>query len=165
MTAMTPDQAQAFLYREALLLDEGDYDAWLDLFTHDAVFWMPAWRNESEQTNDPDSELSLIYYQGRSNLEDRVKRIRSGLSVASKVRLRVMHAISNVMVTAQAPGTATVSSCFIVNLVDVRIGRTHAFFGRYEHDLVETEDGWRISRKLIRLLNDVVPTLLDVYSI
>jgi 3-phenylpropionate/cinnamic acid dioxygenase small subunit len=165
MTAMTPDQAQAFLYREALLLDEGDYDAWLDLFTHDAVFWMPAWRNESEQTNDPDSELSLIYYQGRSNLEDRVKRIRSGLSVASKVRLRVMHAISNVMVTAQAPGTATVSSCFIVNLVDVRIGRTHAFFGRYEHGLVETEDGWRISRKLIRLLNDVVPTLLDVYSI
>lgn len=165
MTTMTPDEAQAFLYREALLLDEGDYDAWLDLFTHDAIFWMPAWRNESEQTDDPDRELSLIYYQGRRNLEDRVKRIRSGLSVASKIRLRVMHAISNVMVTAQAPGTATVSSCFIVNLVDVRAGRTHAFFGRYEHDLIETDKGWRISRKLIRLLNDVVPTLLDVYSI
>ena len=165
MTEMTPDEAEAFLYREALLLDEGDYDAWLDLFMHDAVFWMPAWRNESEQTDDPDRELSLIYYQGRRNLEDRVKRIRSGLSVASKVRLRVMHAISNVMVTAQAPGTATVSSCFIVNLVDVRAGRTHAFFGRYEHDLVETAEGWRISRKLIRLLNDVVPTLLDIYSI
>jgi len=165
MTVMTPGEAQAFLYREALLLDEGDYDAWLDLFTHDAVFWMPAWRNESEQTDDPDRELSLIYYQGRSNLEDRVKRIRSGLSVASKVRLRVMHAISNVMVTAQAQDTATVSSCFIVNLVDVRAGRTHAFFGRYEHELVETAEGWRISRKLIRLLNDVVPTLLDIYSI
>lgn len=165
MTAMTPDEVQAFLYREALLLDEGDYDAWLDLFTEDAVFWMPAWRNESEQTDDPDRELSLIYYEGRRNLEDRVKRIRSGLSVASKVRLRVMHAISNVMMTGQAPGSATVSSCFIVNLVDVRAGRTHAFFGRYEHDLVETAGGWRISRKLIRLLNDVVPTLLDVYSI
>lgn len=165
MIAMTPDEAQAFLYREALLLDEGDYDAWLDLFTHDAVFWMPAWRNETEQTDDPDRELSLIYYQGRRNLEDRVKRIRSGLSVASKVRLRVMHAISNVMVTAQAPGTATVSSCFIVNLVDVRAGRTHAFFGRYEHELIATTEGWRISRKLIRLLNDVVPTLLDIYSI
>ncbi|MES2042375.1 MAG: aromatic-ring-hydroxylating dioxygenase subunit beta [Pseudomonadota bacterium] len=165
MTVITPDEAKAFLYREALLLDEGDYDAWLDLFTPDAVFWMPAWRSESEQTDDPDRELSLIYYQGRRNLEDRVKRIRSGLSVASKVRLRVMHAISNVMVTAQAPGTATVSSCFIVNLVDVRAGRTHAFFGRYEHDLIETGDGWRISRKLIRLLNDVVPTLLDIYSI
>lgn len=165
MTELTPFEAEAFLYREALLLDEGDYDAWLDMFTRDAVFWMPAWRNESEQTSDPDRELSLIYYQGRSNLEDRIKRIRSGLSVASKVRLRVMHAISNVMVTAQAPGSATVSSCFVVHLVDVRAGRTHAFFGRYEHDLVETEGGWRISRKLIRLLNDVVPTLLDVYSI
>jgi benzoate/toluate 1,2-dioxygenase beta subunit len=165
MSTLTTPQAEAFLYREALLLDEGDYDAWLDLFTRDAVFWMPAWRNESEQTADPDRELSLIYYEGRSNLEDRVKRIRSGLSIASKVRLRVMHAISNVMITAEGPGSATVSSCFIVHLVDVRAGRTHAFFGRYEHELVDTPEGWRISRKLIRLLNDVVPTLLDVYSI
>ena len=42
MSALTTPQAEAFLYREALLLDEGDYDAWLDLFTRDAVFWMPA---------------------------------------------------------------------------------------------------------------------------
>jgi 3-phenylpropionate/cinnamic acid dioxygenase small subunit len=162
---LTVQDAEAFLYREALLLDEGAYDAWLELFTPDTTFWMPAWRNESEQTSDPDSELSLIYYHGRSNLEDRVQRIRSGMSIASKVRLRVVHTITNVMVTAQAPGSASISSCFIVNLVDVRAGRTHAFFGRYEHELVHTDDGWKIARKVIRLLNDVVPTLLDIYSI
>ena len=165
MTMLTDREAELFLYREARLLDEGGYDAWLELFTLDTVFWMPAWKSESEQTSDPDSELSLIYYHGRSNLEDRIKRIRSGLSVASKVRLRVVHAISNVMVTERGPGSASVSSCFIVNLFDVRAGRTHAFFGRYEHDLVHDDADWRISRKVIRLLNDVVPTLLDVYSI
>lgn len=165
MTLLTDREAELFLYREALLLDEGNYDAWIELFTPDTVFWMPAWKSEGEQTSDPDSELSLIYYHGRSNLEDRIKRIRSGVSVASKVRLRVMHAISNVMVTARGAGTASISSCFIVNLVDVRAGRTHAFFGRYEHELVHGESGWRISRKVIRLLNDVVPTLLDIYSI
>ncbi len=165
MTDQMLREAEALLYREALLLDEGSYDAWLDLFTPDTEFWMPAWRNESEQTSDPDSELSLIYYQGRSNLEDRVRRVRSGLSIASKVRLRVMHAISNVLVTAQTPDSASISSCFTVHLVDVRAGRTHTFFGRYEHELVRTDRGWRISRKVIRLLNDVVPTLLDFYSI
>ncbi len=158
-------EAEALLFREALLLDQGDYDAWLALFTPDTVFWMPAWRNESEQTDDPDRELSLIYYQGRSNLEDRVRRIRSGMSVASKVRLRVMHAISNVTIVAQSADSISVSSCFIVHLVDVRAGRTHAFFGRYEHELVRDGGEWRIARKVIRLLNDVVPTLLDVYSI
>jgi len=157
--------AEALLYREASLLDHGDYGAWLDLFTPDVVFWMPAWRNEVEQTQDPDRELSLIYYQGHSNLEDRIRRIRSGLSVASKVPLRVVHAVSNVMVTAQTSDGASVSSCFTVHLVDVRAGRTHVFFGRYEHELVKTEKGWRIARKVVRLLNDVVPTLLDVYSI
>ena len=34
-------------------------------------------------TDDPDRELSLIYYRGRANLEDRVWRARSGQSVAS----------------------------------------------------------------------------------
>lgn len=165
MTDRMLREAEALLYREALLLDQGAYDEWLELFTVDAIYWMPAWRNESEQTSDPDREVSLIYYQGRVNLEDRIRRIRSGLSVASKVPLRVVHAISNVMITDQAPDTASISSCYIVHLIDMRAGRTHAFFGRYEHDLVLTEAGWRISRKVIRLLNDVVPTLLDVYSI
>lgn len=158
-------EVEALLYHEALLLDSGDYDAWLALYTPDCVFWMPAWRSEAEQTEDPDRELSLIYYHGRGNLEDRVRRIRSGMSVASKVRLRVVHAITNVMVTAAEAERIAVSSCFTVHLVDVRAERTHVFFGRYEHTLLRTDEGLRIDRKLIRLLNDVVPTLLDVYSI
>jgi len=56
------DEAAALLYREALLLDRGDWDEWLQLFTDDAVFWMPAWRDELTPTADPDRELSLIYY-------------------------------------------------------------------------------------------------------
>ena len=50
-------EAEEFLFREALLLDRGDWDAWLDLYLPDAVFWMPAWRDESVPTADPDSEL------------------------------------------------------------------------------------------------------------
>jgi hypothetical protein len=74
---LTRAEAEELLYREAALLDEGDWDSWLDLYTEDAVFWMPAWRDEENPTADPDRELSLIYYQGRSGLEDRVHRARS----------------------------------------------------------------------------------------
>jgi benzoate/toluate 1,2-dioxygenase subunit beta len=158
-------EAAAFLYREALLLDSGDYDGWLDLFTHDCLFWMPAWRDEGTQTDDPERELSLIYYRGRRNLEDRVKRIRSGFSIASAVMQRVAHMIGNVLVEAVDDTHVRLNSSFIVNVHDVRTNRSHAYFGRYEHELRLDDGEWKISQKIIRLMNDAVPTLLDVYGI
>ncbi len=164
MSAISFDQATSLLFQEALLLDCGRFSEWLDLYTPDCVFWMPAWRDEGGQTEDPDRELSLIYYRGRRNLEDRIARIQSGHSVASAVRLRVSHLVGNVLPIETEEGVSVTSS-FTVHLNDVRANRSHVFFGRYEHDLVAMDGGWRIQRKVIRLMNDVIPTLLDVYTI
>jgi 3-phenylpropionate/cinnamic acid dioxygenase small subunit len=158
-------QFAELLTREALLLDRGAYQEWLDLYTPDCVFWMPAWRDDGTQTQDPDRELSLIYYRGRRNLEDRVKRIQSGLSVASSVMPRVSHMIGNVLVEASDGQRARIASVFTVHVHDVRTSRAHVFFGRYEHELVFVEGRWMIAGKVIRLMNDVIPTLLDIYSI
>jgi 3-phenylpropionate/cinnamic acid dioxygenase small subunit len=165
VTALTEAEAAAVLYREALYLDRGDYDAWLDLYTADCLFWIPAWRDDGGQTEDPDRELSLIYYRGRRNLEDRIQRIRSGFSVASTVMPRVSHMIGNVLVEPDGEGAVRVDSTFIVNVHDVRTNRSHAYFGRYEHGLRLEGGAWKISSKIIRLMNDVVPTMLDVYGI
>jgi len=165
MSALTQAQAAEFLYREALMLDRFDFDAWLDLYTPDCLFWMPAWRDDGTQTDDPDRELSLIYYRGRRNLEDRVQRIRSGFSVASTVMPRVAHMVGNVLATPDGQGQVRLDSSFIVNVQDVRTNRSHAYFGRYEHELRLEDGGWKISQKVIRLMNDVVPTMLDVYGI
>ncbi|HZV19504.1 MAG TPA: aromatic-ring-hydroxylating dioxygenase subunit beta [Sphingobium sp.] len=165
MTALGPIEAAAFLYREALLLDRLDFDPWLALYTNDCVFWMPAWRDDGTQTEDPDRELSLIFYRGRRNLEDRVKRIRSGFSVASNEMPRVSHMIGNVLSEQVDETTMRLDSSFIVNVQHVRINRTHAYFGRYEHELRLVDGEWKIARKVIRLMNDVVPTMLDVYGI
>ena len=78
-TPLTRALAEELLYREAYLIDTQAFDAWLELFTDDVEFWMPAWRNETQTTQDPDRELSLIYYRGKRNLEDRVMRLTSSL--------------------------------------------------------------------------------------
>jgi benzoate/toluate 1,2-dioxygenase beta subunit len=153
------------LWREALALDRGEFDEWLGLFTPDCLFWMPAWRDDGTQTEDPDRELSLIYYRGRRNLEDRIRRVRSGLSVASAVMPRTAHLIGNILVDRQDADSASLTSVFNTQVHDVRTGRSHAYFGRYEHGLVRSGTGWLIDRKVIRLLNDTIPTMLDVYSI
>jgi 3-phenylpropionate/cinnamic acid dioxygenase small subunit len=165
VTALTHAEAAALLAREAMLLDRLDFDPWLDLYTVDCLFWMPAWRDDGTQTEDPDRELSLIYYRGRRNLEDRVQRIRSGFSVASAVLPRVSHMIGNVLAEPLEDGHVRVDSAFIVNVYDVRTGRSHAYFGRYEHAFRLESGTWKIAQKIIRLMNDTVPTMLDVYGI
>ena len=37
---------EAFLYREARLIDEGQFDEWLTLFTEDAHYWCPSNRDD-----------------------------------------------------------------------------------------------------------------------
>lgn len=164
-TRLSGTEAAEFLYTEALLLDEGRWDEWLELYLPSAVFWVPAWRDETTPTQDPQSELSLIYYRGRRNLEDRVWRARSGMSVASTPLSRVVHAITNVLVESAGEADAVVSSCFTVHLFDRRSERSHVFFGRYRHELHHVDGAWRIAQKKILLLNDVIPTVIDFYSI
>jgi benzoate/toluate 1,2-dioxygenase beta subunit len=162
------DEAVALLNLEAMLLDERDWDAWLALYEEDAEFWMPAWKSESEPTSDPMKELSMIYYAGRSGLEDRVQRIRSGKSVASTPLRRTSHMVGNVILApaeAAHAAIARVKSSFNVHVYDTRAKTQHVFFGRTEHGLVRRGSGLKIRRKKVILANDCIPTMLDIYCV
>ena len=59
-------------------LDERRWDDWLGLYHEQAEFWVPAWRDEDEATEDPENEIALIYILSRVQLEERLSRLRSG---------------------------------------------------------------------------------------
>ncbi len=165
-------EAVALLNLEAMLLDEQDWDGWLALYEEDAEFWMPAWKSATEPTSDPMKELSMIYYAGRSGLEDRVQRIRSGKSVASTPLRRTAHMVGNVMLApgdSAHPEIATVKSSFNVHVYDTRTKTQHVFFGRTTHGLVRrgtgTGAGLGIRAKKVILANDCIPTMLDIYCV
>ena len=48
---------ESFLYREARLMDESRYKEWLDLFTEDALYWIPS----NEDDADPSRHVSIVY--------------------------------------------------------------------------------------------------------
>ena len=77
------DNVCAFLYREARYLDDRDWDSWLALYDKNVTFWMPSWDDDGELTEDPQSQISLIYYSRRAGLEDRIFRIRTERSSAT----------------------------------------------------------------------------------
>ena len=164
MTALDPSAiATALLHRECRHLDSRDWDAWLALYAPDAVYWVPAWRDEHTQTADPDTEISQIFHDSRHGLQERVMRLRSGKSVTTQPLPRTTHFVSNVEARLDADGRITADAAFLVQVYQPRSERQYTHFGRYELRFAAAADGWVIARKVIRLQNDCVPALVDFY--
>ena len=95
--AISLSEVEQFLYREARLLDDREFDEWLEFYAPDAEFWMPAWDDDDTLVTDPQREISLIWYGNRGGLEDRVFRIKTDRSSATSLpEPRTCHNITNV---------------------------------------------------------------------
>lgn len=157
------------LYREAACLDQQRWDEWLALFLPDCEYWVPAWKSAHEPTADPRREVSLIYYASRAGLEDRVWRVRSGRSVASRPLPRTQHAVSNVRVDVAGNGDPTegpawrVEANWTVHAYLLKSREVQVLFGRSEYRVVEREGQLQIARRKAILLNDLMPAMLDFY--
>lgn len=159
------EDASELLLREARYLDRRLWDEWLELYADDAVFWVPAWKNEEAQTDDPDREVSMIYYEGRIRLSERVWRARSGQSIASTPLHRTMHTVSNVSLERHDDASMDITANWSTHVYDPKTRAQHVFFGFYDYSLVTTRDGLKISRKKVTVLNDHLPIIMDFYSI
>lgn len=156
----------AFLQLEGRHLDRRDWDAWLALYEEDALYWVPAWKDEDTPSDDPDTEVSLIYHQGRAALEDRVWRVRSQRSVASIPLARTTHMVGNVIVApGAADGSLRVEASWTCHTYDPKRHRQHVFFGLYDIELRAHGESWRYARKKVLLQNDYIPTMIDFYCL
>src|SRR5437660_11028669 len=98
-----------FLYDEARLLDEGEFEGWLSLFSDDALYWIPARWGDI----DPTCELSLVY-DDRKHLEERVWRLTTSRGPRQDPTPRTVRIIANVHVQGVADGSGTVRSSSVV---------------------------------------------------
>lgn len=144
---MTPEE---LLYREADLLDARDFEAWLDLYTDDAVYWIP-----QGDADDPVREVSIIY-DDRRRMHERVLRLASGFAYSQDPPSTTCHLVGNVMARDGADdGELRVTSKLIVS--EVRRGTQNIYAGSVEHLLVTDGDDLRIRRKTVRLANSDIP--------
>ena len=96
----------AFLYREARLLDDKQWEEWLQLYAPGCrVLDAGLGRRRHSWSTDPQREISLIWYGNKGGLEDRVFRIRTERSSATSLpEPRTSHNISNVEILEQQDG-------------------------------------------------------------
>ena len=82
---ITQQAIEQFLYREARYLDDREFEKWLDCYADDVEYWMPSWRDDDLLCEDPQTEISLVYYPNKGGLTDRVFRIRTERSSATSL--------------------------------------------------------------------------------
>ncbi len=158
------DEVTQFLYAEARALDDREFETWLTFYHKDAEFWMPAWDDDDTLTEDPQSEISLIWYGDRGGLEDRVFRIRTERSSATSLpEPRTSHNISNVEITGRTG--ASVELRFNWVTLSYRYKTTDTYFGTSFYTLDVSGERPLIRRKRVVLKNDYIHHVVDIYQI
>ena len=163
MSTMSLPAIEAFLYAEARALDDRDWDAWLEFYHPDASFWMPAWDDDDKLVDNPEQEISLIYYARRSGLEDRVFRIKTERSSASTPEPRTSHNISNVEILSRSDEEMQLRFNWLTLSYRYRIVDT--YFGVSFYTLDVAGERPLIRAKKVILKNDYVHHVIDVYHV
>jgi 3-phenylpropionate/cinnamic acid dioxygenase small subunit len=163
MSTRIDPTVSALVLDEARLIDQKRWAEWLALYTEDAVFWMPSWKDEAHTTDDPEFQLNLIYLPNRQGLEDRIYRIETGDSFASVPLDRTTHVVSGALVPGQTAAGIEAWTSWIVHTYGYRGTTTRS--GSYEYLLRETPDGLRIARKKIVMIDDRLEGAVDVYHV
>ncbi len=152
-------EVEEFLYREADIMDDHNYEQWLDLFTEDARYWMPMKRNVSSEEMELEStqerhEMSW-FDEGKATLIDRVKQIRTGVHWAEEPFSRISHLVTNVRVVAVNGDDIVVKSRFVVyrnRMVD----EESLFIGKRIDTLRRDGRSFKIARREIHLDQSVM---------
>ena len=143
---MSPMSVEQFLYHEARLLDTQQLEAWLELFTDDATYWVPLERNQKDPL-----ETSSIIHDDRTLLELRVKQARHPRAHARQPLARTVHQVGNVMVCEERAGDITVDST--LQLIEFRNEKQRLYGALVHHRLRREGKSFRIAHKRVELVN------------
>lgn len=148
------DRVADFFAWEAELLDERQYDAWLELLDDDLHYWMPLTRNFEHSR--PQDEYARAYLdaawfdEGKVTLTQRIKQIQGGDHWAEEPLSRTTHITANIRIAAIEADEITVKSRFIL-YVNRREEEVRLFVGKRTDVLYEDGSSFKIKKRHIFL--------------
>ncbi len=152
MSGTQPQELIDFVVREARLLDELDYETWLDLFAEDGHYWMPAeWRQ-----TDPRLQASLMY-EDKLLLTVRVERLTGERTFSQKPRSRAQHLLQTPQVDAIDDEAGLYRTYTPFHYAEVRMDEQTFYAGWARHELCRVDGALRIRLKRVDLVNFDAP--------
>ncbi|HZD26436.1 MAG TPA: aromatic-ring-hydroxylating dioxygenase subunit beta [Alphaproteobacteria bacterium] len=151
MSALSPEEraeVEAFVYREARLADESAYAEWEALLADDMHYWVPQGRADY----DPASRISFIN-DNRSRLDTRLRQLRTGLRHAQTPPSPMRRVISNLEIERLEDGYAAAGNFVLYEHAVQANNSLRIWAGRVTYGLRHGEDGLRMYRKVVELVN------------
>jgi 3-phenylpropionate/cinnamic acid dioxygenase small subunit len=158
-------EVEDFLYAEAELLDQRQFNAWLDVLADDLVYFMPMRRNVKFGKHDAEENTRLgkdisWFDEDKWTLSKRVEQIMTGVHWAEEPLSRVCHIVSNIQIlealpSAEAAKEVSVRSRFVVyqNRIEDEV---NFFVGKRTDRLRNTEGAWKLAKREIILDQNVL---------
>ena len=147
MSNLDLQAVENFLYKEASFLDQPDLESWMQLYTEDGTYWMPAMENQP----DPLNYISHIY-DDRVMMEIRRRNFVHPRASSKESVVRCSHIISNIQQQgSNDQGDAIITSNFQLLMWYQEEQRSYA--GTYEHHLTVDGDSFLIRHKKVSLIN------------
>lgn len=141
-------EASQLLFQEARLLDAGRFDAWLDLYAEDAVYWVPASLAQTDPLNVPS-----IMYENKDLLSMRVSRLMHPRTYLTHPQPRTTHAVNNIDLIAPDDDADTCRVTSVVFVHEYCAEQRRLFSGQCEHVLRRQDDRLEIVSKRVDLVD------------
>ena len=139
-------EIEQLLYRQAELLDSQQWQAWIDLFADDGVYWMPP--EPSHQTWEG---MPAIFAEDKNLMTVRMKRVLHPDAWSQRPLWGTNHVVSNVQILKDAKDELQVRSRF--HMMELRRDDVRHFAGSYMHQLKKTTEGYRIKLQRVDMTN------------
>lgn len=126
MTALAENEIreiEAFVFQEARLADESEYEAWEALWTEDALYWVPR-----RPDLDPEKEVSHIY-DNRQRIATRMRQLKSGFRHSQTPASPMRRVISNIEFAAKGADEYEVGANFMLMELAIQSTRNMNFWG------------------------------------
>ncbi|HEY4957758.1 MAG TPA: aromatic-ring-hydroxylating dioxygenase subunit beta [Caldimonas sp.] len=144
-------EVEQFLYAQAELLDGKHWQAFIDLFDDQGVYWMPVTREQTEWQGSPS-----IFAEDKLMMEIRKGRVSHPNAWSQAPMWETNHLISHVALESVTATTIEVRSRF--HMMELRRDSVRHFGGSYRHTLVRDGAGaLRIRLQRVDLFNSQAP--------
>jgi 3-phenylpropionate/cinnamic acid dioxygenase small subunit len=144
-------EVEQFLYAQAELLDGKHWQAFIDLFADDGVYWMPVTREQTEWEGSPS-----IFAEDKLMMEIRKGRVSHPNAWSQAPMWETNHLVGHVAIESAATSAIEVRSRF--HMMELRRDAVRHFGGSYRHTLVRDAAGaLKIRLQRVDLFNSLAP--------
>lgn len=144
--AITLEEATAFIWNEADMLDRLDYKPWLKLWAQGGLYIIPTERDVKDY-----AAVLNIVYDDATMREARAKRLLSGFSMSSAPPARTVRTVSRFVVTGREEGAIELRAAMLMG--EYKYERMRVLAADVDYRLVREEGEVKLDRKVVRLVN------------